>query len=294
MIVTARDQLLQQHPVGVAACVDGAHDLGGLGGGGGGVDLLHRVKGVLPVVDAGGRLYDDGIGKAQLFLGQLGGVHRGSQDLRVRVRDAELVADLVELGLFLDRAVQVGSRAGGNILGQLGLAADDHGGVVIGAAEQVKALTLMLCGKVMQNTQHGILVVHIGHGGKVYELGILGRRHRVAAVGVALHAVGLMECAGKVVAVQVCTKKDRDNVGHGKVHLQFSKIGFPLGGSCPRSGLMRGSLAVAIRLRAISANSPLIRPRAGPRPPSVYAPRAAYSGCAPTRACGRSPAGEGS
>ena len=268
MVIAARHHLLQHHPVRVAAGIDRLDDLGGLGGGGGGVDLLHRVKGVLPVVNAGGRLYDDGVGEAQLFRGQLGGVHRGSQDLGVRVGDAELIADLVELGLFLDRAVQVSSRAGGNILGQLGLAADDHGGVVIGAAEQVKALTLMLCGKVMQNTQHGILVVHIGHGGKVDDFGILGRSHRVAAVGVALDAVSLMERPGKVIAVQVCTKEYRDNVGHGKVHLQFSKIGLPLGGSCPRSGLMRGSLAVAIRLRAISANSPLIRPRAGPRPPS--------------------------
>ena len=222
MIVTAWDQLLQQHPVGVAACVDGAHDLGGLGRGGGGVDLLHRVKGVLPVVNAGGWLYDDGVGKAKLFLGQLGGVHRGSQDLGVRVGDAELIADLVELGLFLDRAVQVGSGAGGNILVQLGLAADNHGGVVIGAAKQVKALTLMLCGKVMQNTQHGILVVHIGHGGKVYKLGILCRRHRVAAVGVALHAVSLMEGPGKVVAVQVCAKEYRDNIRHWE-HLRFYK-----------------------------------------------------------------------
>ena len=255
MVIPARNHLLQHHPVRVAAGVNGFHNLGGLGGGGGGVDLLHRVKGVLPVVNTGRRLDDDGIGKAQLFLGQLGGVHRGSQDLGVRVGDAELIADLVELGLFLDRAVQVGSGAGGNILGQLGLAADDHGGVVIGAAEQVKALTLMLCGKVMQNTQHGILVVHIGHGGKVYELGILCRRHRIAAVGVALHTVGLMECAGKVVAVQVCTKEYRDNVGHGKVHLQFSKIGFPLGGSCPRSGLMRGEPVVAARYRGGRGNA---------------------------------------
>ena len=225
MVVAARHHLQQDHAVRVAAGKDRFDDLGGLGGGGGGVDLLHRVKRMLPVINAGRWLDDDGVGKAQFILGQLGGIDRCGQDFRVGVGDAELLADLVELGLFLDRAVQVSSGAGGNILGQLGLAADDHGGVVIGAAEQVKALTLMLCGKVMQNTQHGILVVHIGHGGKVDELGILCRRHRVAAVGVALHAVGLMECAGKVVAVQVCTKEYRDNVGHGKVHLQFS-IGF--------------------------------------------------------------------
>ena len=41
------------------------------------------------------------------------------------------------------------------------------------------------------------------------------------------------------------------------------------------------------------AGLPLIRPRAGPRPPSVSALRAAYGSCAPTRACGRSPKGEG-
>ena len=39
--------------------------------------------------------------------------------------------------------------------------------------------------------------------GKVHDLGILGRGHRVAAIGVALDAVGLMEGAGKVIAVQV-------------------------------------------------------------------------------------------
>ena len=42
--------------------------------------------------------------------------------------------------------------------------------------------------------------------------------------------------------------------------------------------------------RAIAANLPLIRPFG---PPSVYALRAAFGGCAPTRACGRSPSGEG-
>jgi len=38
--------------------------------------------------------------------------------------------------------------------------------------------------------------------------------------------------------------------------------------------------------RAIAANLPLIRPFG---PPSVYALRAAFGGCAPTRTCGRSP-----
>ena len=157
------------------------------------------------------RLDDDGVGKAQFILGQLSGIDRCGQDFRVGVGDAELLADLVELGLFLDGAVQVGGRAGGNILGQLGLAADDHRGVIVGAAEQIEPLALMLCRKLVQ---------------KVDDFGILGRSHRVAAIGVALDAVSLMERPGKVVAVQVCTKEYRDNVGHGKVHLQFFKLGF--------------------------------------------------------------------
>ena len=82
---------------------------------------------------------------------------------------------------------------GGNILGQLGLAADNHRGVIVGAAEQIEPLALMLCRKLVQNAQHRVLVVHIGHGGKVDDLGILGRSHRVAAIGVALDAVSLME-----------------------------------------------------------------------------------------------------
>ena len=180
---------------------------------------------MLPVINAGRRLDDDGVGKAQFILGQLGGIDRCGQNFRVGVGDAELFADLVELGLFLDGAVQVGGRAGGDILGQLGLAADDHRGVIVGAAEQIEPLALMLCRKLVQNAQHRVLVVHIGHGGKVDDFGILGRSHRVAAIGVALDAVSLMERPGKVVAVQVCTKEYRDNVGHGYVHLQFS-IGF--------------------------------------------------------------------
>ena len=182
---------------------------------------------MLPVINAGRWLDDDGVGKAQFILGQLGGIDRCGQDFRVGVGDAELLADLVELGLFLDGAVEVGGRAGGDILGQLGLAADDHRGVIVGAAEQIEPLALMLCRKLMQNAQHRVLVVHIGHGGKVDDFGILGRSHRVAAIGVALDAVSLMERPGKVVAVQVCTKEYRDNVGHGKVHLQFFKLGFP-------------------------------------------------------------------
>ena len=227
VVVAARHHLLQDHAVRVAAGIDRFDDLGGLGGGGGGVDLLHRVKRMLPVINAGRRLDDDGVGKAQFILGQLGGIDRCGQNFRVGVGDAELLADLVELGLFLDGAVQVGGRAGGDILGQLGLAADDHRGVIVGAAEQIEPFALMLCRKLVQNAQHRVLVVHIGHGGKVDDFGILGRSHRVAAIGVALDAVSLMERPGKVVAVQVCTKEYRDNVGHGKVHLQFFKLGFP-------------------------------------------------------------------
>ena len=67
------------------------------------------------------------------------------------------------------------------------------------------------------------------------------------------------------------------------------KKGFPLGGSCPRSGLMRGNAANIAYLYL-----PHTRPPYGPAgPPSVYALRAAYGGCAPTRACGRSPSEEG-
>ena len=55
---------------------------------------------------------------------------------------------------------------------------------------------------------------------------------------------------------------------------------------------MRGELAAASRKHAIMAGSPLISQRAEPLTASVYALRAAYGGCAPTRACGRSPAGE--
>ena len=149
MVIAARHHLLQHHPVRVAAGVNGFHDLGGLGGGGGGVDLLHRVKGVLPVVNAGRRLDDDGVGEAQLILGQLGGVHRRGQNFGIRVGDAELLADFIKFGLFLDGAVQVSGGAGGDILGQLGLAADDHSGIVVGAAEQIQPLALMLRGEIV-------------------------------------------------------------------------------------------------------------------------------------------------
>ena len=43
------------------------------------------------------------------------------------------------------------------------------------------------------------------------------------------------------------------------------------------------------RYTSFAGKPPLIRPC---RPPSVYALRTAYGGCAPTRACGRSPSGK--
>ena len=55
---------------------------------------------------------------------------------------------------------------------------------------------------------------------------------------------------------------------------------------------MRGELAAAARVWVISASLPLISQRAGPLTASVSALRAASGGCASTRACGRSPAGE--
>ena len=62
------------------------------------------------------------------------------------------------------------------------------------------------------------------------------------------------------------------------------------GGRGPARGRMRGSLAAGTREREATANSALIsRLRATA---SVSALRAASGGCAPTRACGRSPSGE--
>ena len=55
---------------------------------------------------------------------------------------------------------------------------------------------------------------------------------------------------------------------------------------------MRGELAAAARVWVISASPPLISQRSGPLTASVSALRAASGGCASTRACGRSPAGE--
>ena len=66
----------------------------------------------------------------------------------------------------------------------------------------------------------------------------------------------------------------------------------PLGEKVAPQGRTRGALAAASRKHAIMAGSPLISQRAGPLTASVYELRAAYGGCAPTRACGRSPAGE--
>ena len=57
-------------------------------------------------------------------------------------------------------------------------------------------------------------------------------------------------------------------------------------------GRMRGEFAAAARVWVISASPPLISQRSGPLTASVSALRAASGGCASTRACGRSPAGE--
>ncbi len=48
----------------------------------------------------------------------------------------------------------------------------------------------------------------------------------------------------------------------------FDSLGFPLGGSCPQGGLMRGGAVSITRQRDTARTLPLIRPRAGPRPPS--------------------------
>ena len=55
---------------------------------------------------------------------------------------------------------------------------------------------------------------------------------------------------------------------------------------------MRGRFAVVARKRVIAARLALISQRTGPLTASVSVPSAAYGGCTPTRACGRSPAGE--
>ena len=57
-------------------------------------------------------------------------------------------------------------------------------------------------------------------------------------------------------------------------------------------GRMRGSLTATTRSRAATASAALISQRSGPLTASVSALRAASGGCASTRACGRSPAGE--
>ena len=57
-------------------------------------------------------------------------------------------------------------------------------------------------------------------------------------------------------------------------------------------GRMRGRFTVAARKRVIAARLALISQRTGPLTASVSVPSAAYGGCTPTRACGRSPAGE--
>ena len=57
-------------------------------------------------------------------------------------------------------------------------------------------------------------------------------------------------------------------------------------------GRMRGSFTATTRSRAATASTALISQRSGPLTASVSALRAASGGCASTRACGRSPAGE--
>ena len=71
-------------------------------------------------------------------------------------------------------------------------------------------------------------------------------------------------------------------------------IAFLLGevGRGPDRGRMRGRFTVAARKRVIAARLALISQRTGPLTASVSVPSAAYGGCTPTRACGRSPAGE--
>ena len=66
----------------------------------------------------------------------------------------------------------------------------------------------------------------------------------------------------------------------------------PPRGKVAPQGRMSGELAAAARVWVISASLPLISQRAGPLTASVSALRAASGGCASTRACGRSPAGE--
>ena len=217
VVVAARHHLLQDHLVRVARSVDLSDDGGRLLGGGGGVDLLHAVKGEFPVSHTGRRLHNNRIGKAQLVLGEFGGLRRRGEDFRGGVGNAELVADFVELGLFLDQAVEVGGGLGAIYSGSFGLAADDHRRVVVGAAEEVELLAGVLLGEVVEDLQHGGFVVDVRHDGEVDDLGILGGRHGVPAEGVALHPVGLMEGPGKVVAVQVGTQEYRDQIGvHGK------------------------------------------------------------------------------
>ena len=52
------------------------------------------------------------------------------------------------------------------------------------------------------------------------------------------------------------------------------------------------SFRAANHKQAAETSLTLISQRAGPLTASVYALRAAFGGCAPTRACGRSPSGE--
>ena len=213
VVVAAGDHLLQDHLVRVAGVVDLPHDGRRFLRRVGGVDLLHAVEGEFPVIHAGGGLDDEGVAEAQRCGGKGPGFHGSGQHPGGRVGDAELVAYLVELGLFLDGAVEAGGGAGGDVLRQFGLAADDHGRVVVGAAEQVEPLAGVLGGKVAQHPQHGGLVVDVGHDGEPDDAGVLGGRHGVTAEGVTHHAVGFMKGAGKVVAVEVGPQKYGDQVG---------------------------------------------------------------------------------
>ena len=64
------------------------------------------------------------------------------------------------------------------------------------------------------------------------------------------------------------------------------------GGRGPDRGRMRGRFTAVAHKRVIAARLALISQRTGPLTASVSVPSAAYGGCTPTRACGRSPAGE--
>ena len=72
--VVAGHLVLQKHGVRVSRPVDGFQDGGGLGGGCGGIYLLHAVEWIFPVQNAAGRLHNNRVGKAQRPFAQRGGV----------------------------------------------------------------------------------------------------------------------------------------------------------------------------------------------------------------------------